>query len=210
MFLPNTLGRPRKDVHTSLHPFGIVLNHSALILANHHKTPQSKYLDNHWTSTKFCSLQFKGAHVEGSKAEMKGLRDVIVHAKGYDDLNDLITIWNGEEEFAEIVSAIQCRQGRKPFFAALPIPESEIKDERENEKRNAGGASGGDGAEEQVQEILQDPTVPPEVLRTPPIHSGPPDSALLNAPLLANEMRMPIPAFVSGRDAPTPTPTPHP
>lgn len=131
---------------------------------------------------------------------MKNLRDTLIHARGYADLHDLMEPWNGKEVFAEIVSAIESREGRKPSFQLTNL----TQDGHEKE-------DGKDGDSEEVEIRTLDGTEGlSDILRTPPTSSGPPDPAILNAPLLGNGLRIPIPAFVAGRDVDTPTPTPRP
>ncbi|KAI0706259.1 FMN-linked oxidoreductase [Cerioporus squamosus] len=77
-----------------------------------------KYLGNHWSSTKFCATQFQGRHENTSRNELKALRETIVRAKGYEDMETLVAPWTGEQEFAEIVKAIESRGGQR----APPIP----------------------------------------------------------------------------------------
>ncbi|KAH9854386.1 FMN-linked oxidoreductase [Lenzites betulinus] len=72
-----------------------------------------KYLNNHWSSTKFCSTQFKGAHDQSSRNDLKTSREVIVRAKGYDDLEKTVGPWTGEQEWSEIVEAIEKRAGQR-------------------------------------------------------------------------------------------------
>ncbi|EPQ60003.1 FMN-linked oxidoreductase, partial [Gloeophyllum trabeum ATCC 11539] len=44
-----------------------------------------KYLDNHWSSTKWCVAQFKGLHPNIPKAEHKAIHDAIAQSKSYAD-----------------------------------------------------------------------------------------------------------------------------
>ncbi|RPD64574.1 FMN-linked oxidoreductase [Lentinus tigrinus ALCF2SS1-7] len=81
-----------------------------------------KYLGNHWSSTKFCSTQFQGQHKSASRADLKALREAIVHAKSYEDMEEHVAPWTGEKEFAEIVEAIERRGGqRAPPIALQPV-----------------------------------------------------------------------------------------
>ncbi|KAI0801462.1 FMN-linked oxidoreductase [Fomes fomentarius] len=80
-----------------------------------------KYLDNHWGSTKFCAAQFKGQHENASRADLKAFREAIAHSKSYDDMEKHVAPWTGEQEFAEIVEAIEKRGGqRAPPIALEP------------------------------------------------------------------------------------------
>lgn len=84
--------------------------------------PQGKYLGNHWSSTKFCATQFQGRHENASRNELKALREAIVRAKGYEDMEEHVAPWTGEQEFAEIVKAIEQRGGqRAPPIALEPV-----------------------------------------------------------------------------------------
>ncbi|KAG1742731.1 uncharacterized protein EDB91DRAFT_1051632 [Suillus paluster] len=68
-----------------------------------------KYLDNHWSSTKFCVTQFKGKRSELSKTDAHELKSRIAKAKGYEDLEDIVGSWTGEEEFKEIMRVVEAR-----------------------------------------------------------------------------------------------------
>lgn len=150
---------------------------------------------------------FKGEHVNMSKADLKGIRAAIQKAKGYDDMEQYIGNGTGEEEFREIVAAIEKRDGQRvkvqvvhhdPAAAAsTQAKTSEAKSEDASRSPQAG----------------QSPSSTPSTadskdgLHTPP--TGTFDPSVMNAPLVpANEMRMPLPAMVTG-ELPTPTPTPR-
>ncbi|KIP11107.1 hypothetical protein PHLGIDRAFT_100023 [Phlebiopsis gigantea 11061_1 CR5-6] len=142
-----------------------------------------KYLDNHWSSTKFCASQFRGLHVEGTRATQNTFKEGIVKGKGYDDVAALVGAWTGEQDFAEIVRAIDARNGRTPPVDADP----------------AEAASPLSLPSEASQEGAE--------LKTP-VTNRSPDAALLRAPLgPANDARMPVPALIAGKDVPTPTPS---
>ncbi|KAH9984062.1 hypothetical protein BJV74DRAFT_878791 [Russula compacta] len=135
-----------------------------------------KYLDNHWASTKFCVSQFKGR-----KSANKALREAVIKAKGYANLDALVEPWTGSDEFAAIKAAIDARATSPPVL--LPADQS--------------------------KSTL--PPLPPEPegeTTTPPEWRGNPDPAVVHdAPLLpANEHRITIPAGVSKQDPGTPTP----
>jgi tRNA-dihydrouridine synthase 2 len=76
-----------------------------------------KYLDNHWSSTKFCVTQFKGTRSELSKMDIQGLKLRIAKAKMYEDVEDIVGSWMGEEEFQEITRAVEARPPRIPTVA---------------------------------------------------------------------------------------------
>ncbi len=84
-----------------------------------HLCRQGKYLDNHWGSTKFCAAQFKGQHENASRADLKAFREAIAHSKGYGDMEKHVAPWTGEQEFAEIVEAIEKRGGQRAPPIAL-------------------------------------------------------------------------------------------
>ncbi|KAJ8590518.1 FMN-linked oxidoreductase [Rhizopogon salebrosus TDB-379] len=76
-----------------------------------------KYLDNHWSSTKFCVTQFKGTRSELSKTDIQGLKLRIAKAKMYEDVEDIVGSWMGEEEFQQITRAVEARPPRIPTVA---------------------------------------------------------------------------------------------
>ncbi|TCD67889.1 hypothetical protein EIP91_011823 [Steccherinum ochraceum] len=188
-----------------------------------------KYLDNHWSNTKFCAVQFSGPNILLTRAQTKEITARLSTSKGYDSVEDMVGSWTGEEDFAEIVSAIEARRGRRPPHQLLldsqpqpqppqpqsqpaataeedeatgPAPEASENDEKENSSSNS-AASDSPSAHSHSHY---------SAFKTPPTSTtGPPDSALLRAPLSAvNDMRVPIPAFISGKEDGTPTPTPGP
>jgi hypothetical protein len=76
---------------------------------------QSKYLDNHWSSTKWCIAQYKAPHPGMTKSEHKTARDAIQHAKEYEDLEALAggpdALANGgKAEFDEIRAVLAERE----------------------------------------------------------------------------------------------------
>lgn len=76
-----------------------------------------KYLDNHWSSTKFCLTQFKGTRSALSKTDIHELKSRIAKAKRYEDVEDIVGSWTGEEEFKEIMRATEARPLRIPIEA---------------------------------------------------------------------------------------------
>jgi tRNA-dihydrouridine synthase 2 len=144
---------------------------------------QCKFLDNKWASTKFCVSQFKGR-----KSANKKLREAVVKAKGYADLDALVGPWTGSDEFAAIKAALDARASAPPVLHPAdestppppPVPSSEG----------------------------EETTMTTTTMTTPPEWRGNPDPAVVyDAPLLpANEHRVMIPAGVSKRDPGTPTP----
>ncbi|KAG2048840.1 FMN-linked oxidoreductase [Suillus hirtellus] len=88
---------PLRDVESTLSPSYVRL---------------CKYLDNHWASTKFCVTQFKGTRLAVSKTDAHELKSRIAKAKGYEDLEDIVGSWTGEEEFNEISRIVEARPPR--------------------------------------------------------------------------------------------------
>jgi tRNA-dihydrouridine synthase 2 len=134
-----------------------------------------KFLDNHWASTKFCVSQFKGR-----KSANKALREAVIKAKGYSDLDALVEPWTGGDEFAAIKAAIDARSTAPPIL--LPADETTPPPPPSEEDT--------------------------ETTTTPPGWRGNPDPTVVHdAPLLpANEHRIMILADVSKQDPGTPTP----
>ncbi|EKM61686.1 uncharacterized protein PHACADRAFT_248448 [Phanerochaete carnosa HHB-10118-sp] len=176
-----------------------------------------KYLNNHWSGTKFCSSQFRGEHVSGNKSTQTAMKNAIAQAKSYDDLEKLVSPWTGEREFEEIVSAIEARdRDRQPKIeddapalseatssctaaAAAVAAETAKATERENSPAASEGAESATLSTVSSQDL--------STVKTP-VQSHSPDLSLLRAPLVpANELRIPVPAAVSGEDVPTPTPS---
>ncbi|KAI0071029.1 FMN-linked oxidoreductase [Panus rudis PR-1116 ss-1] len=146
-----------------------------------------KYLGHHWSVTKFCATQFHGAHSTITKAEATGLKQILTKAKGFDDMNELCEPWSrGEEEFAEIVKAIEARgPGRRPKF--------QLEDEKWKEL----------GERRQESEIKNK--------ENPPIVSSITSASQESqSPTEPETAEIPLPPAVSGKDADTPTPTPRP
>ncbi|KAI9460633.1 hypothetical protein BJY52DRAFT_1222720 [Lactarius psammicola] len=71
-----------------------------------------KYLDYHWTLTKFCIPQFKGR-----KSINKVLRNTISKAKGYADLEALVQDWIYDDKFAADKPTIDTA---RPYYPSLP------------------------------------------------------------------------------------------
>ncbi|KAI0275475.1 hypothetical protein BC834DRAFT_947463 [Gloeopeniophorella convolvens] len=76
-----------------------------------------KYLDNYWGSTKFCISQFKGR-----KTANKALREAVIKAKGYSDLDSIVESWTGSEELASIKAVIDARAVSPPVL----LPASDV------------------------------------------------------------------------------------
>ena len=170
-------------------------------------------------------------------AEKKRLREMLSRAKSYEDLDGFVEgIWNGDEEMKEITRAIEARRskegggdsgnGRKALmdltklFAAYvaqqpltPVigpsttpPTVEVTDH--STPRDTSLERGDATPPSSQTECTTGAEVEEAPLSTPP-NSITPDLDVLRTPRLPlNELRMPIPAGVSGRDALTPSPTP--
>ncbi|PPQ79859.1 hypothetical protein CVT25_002915 [Psilocybe cyanescens] len=89
---------PLKDVETSLVPAYLNL---------------SKYLQNHFSLTKFCVGQFKGPRTHVTKAESLALRQTLSQAKDYADMEHLMASSTGEQEFQQILDAIEANPPRE-------------------------------------------------------------------------------------------------
>jgi len=74
---------------------------------------KAKYLDNHWSLTKFCVIQFKGPRVEVTKSESHDLHQKVSRAKSYLDIQAIMGDSSGEEDFQSIVKAIEVRPARE-------------------------------------------------------------------------------------------------
>lgn len=171
---------PLTDVEDTLIPAYIRLVRAFRFASRHYShLPQSKYLGNHWTLTKFCVNQFKGSRVRLKKAETQKLHQRLSIAKDYDAVADILGSRMGEEEFREIERAIAARPDRHHNVVNLAI------------KNHA-----------EEQDVEED-----EVLLSTPPERENPEPPTLNAPRgPAHPLRMTIPAGVSGHDALTPTP----
>ncbi|EMD30861.1 hypothetical protein CERSUDRAFT_163673 [Gelatoporia subvermispora B] len=170
----------------------------------------SKYIKNHWASTKFCTSQFKGAHLEAQRADLTRVRKALMSAKSYEDMDEYCKPWNGEEEWRAIVDAIEARGGR-PQRSAQAM-----------QTQVAGGADASSAqsqpqAEPSSQAVdsalqSQSRSTSSAASPAPSVHT-PPNAPLEADPLLAprapmHTVLMPVPPLVSSEDAQTPTPAP--
>ena len=145
------------------------------------------------------------------------MKQAIAQAKGYDDIEKRVGPWTGEQEFAQIVEAIEARNGeRQPKVeddepaasemtaTTVNVPETAtVEAAKDAEQENSPAVS--DTAESATLSTVSSQDM--YDLKTP-VRCHSPDPALLRAPLgPANESRMPVPALVSGEDIPTPTPS---
>jgi len=146
----------------------------------------SRYLDNHWANSKFCGIQFRGNHVEFTRAEEKEFKDKFAKSKCYDDMDEVAGDWSqGKTEFEEICRLIEARPQRTiPTATAINEDSSPALDTSEPVELSQAGTP---------EEWRPNPDLD-DVLKTPRLPTNP--------------MRMPIPAAISGVDEPTPTPSP--
>ena len=188
---------PLVDVHRTFIPAYLRVVSSgiaSLTRSSNLSLPQSRYLGNHWANSKFCAIQFRGNHVEFTRAEEKEFKGKFAKAKCYDDMDDVAGDWSqGKADFEEICRIVDARPRRAP----RPTPTTAIITEGSTLAPDTPDiVELGEEAQEQVQtpkEWRPNPYLD-EVLKTPRIPTNP--------------TRMPIPAAVSGRDEPTPTPSP--
>ena len=190
---------PLVDVHRTLVPTYLrVVSAPIIPLLRPSNSPllQSRYLGNHWANSKFCGIQFRGNHVESTRAEEKGFKDKFAKAKSYDDVDDVAGDWvHGNADFEEICRIIEARPQRtlRPTPTATTTPE--------------GSTSSLDTAASDAAELSEESQVqvgtPKEWRPNPHL-----DEVLKTPRIPLNLARIPIPAAVSGRDEPTPTPSP--
>jgi tRNA-dihydrouridine synthase 2 len=155
---------------------------------------QSRYLDNHWANTKFCGIQFRGNHVESTRAEEKVFKDKFAKAKCYDDVDDVAGDWaQGKADFEEICRIIESR----PQRTRRPTPTTPTTAEDLTSALDASDAA-------ELSEESQVQMATPKEWRPNP-HL---DEVLKTPKIPLNPARIPIPAAVSGRDELTPTPSP--
>lgn len=207
MFLSDPIGRFGEDLYTILPTSSkyCILSSSSLSLTLP-TSFQGKYLDNHFSGTKFCAMSFKGAHKELKKAERVQLRETINRAKTYADLDDFVGgVWNGDEEMLEIIKSIESRVNGTLY--PLDPPPSRVEQMRMEDKlaeEKAYTVLVGVSAAEAATDATQPLSTPPELRENPE-----PDT--LSTPRLPlNERLAHLPSLISGQDFPTPTPTPAP
>jgi len=183
---------PLVDVHRTLIPtyLRVVSSKVApLSRPSNSSLLQSRYLGNHWANSKFCGIQFRGNHVESTRAEEKQFKDKFAKAKCYDDMDDIAGDWSqGKAGFEEICRIIGARPQRTP-------PRTPIASDTPEESTLALDTC-------DVTELSEVET--PKEWRPNPHW----DDVLKTPKIPTNPARMPIPAAVSGRDEPTPTPSP--
>ncbi|KAA1478065.1 FMN-linked oxidoreductase [Dentipellis sp. KUC8613] len=158
-----------------------------------------RYLDNHFASTKFCISQFKGTHSALTKAQGRAVRDAVVKAHGYADVDALFAPWTGAEVFEDIKRTVEARGKGEPMLLPAedftpPAPSSQA----ESDIASTPAPSSQNAAKPDT--------------KTPPDWRGNPEPAVVHdAPLgPVNERRRLVPSGVTRQDAATPTPTPMP
>lgn len=156
-----------------------------------------RYLDNHFSNTKFCAVAFKGANKELTKSERQKLHDKLTSSrvKSYDDLDEFVGgVWNGEEEMAEIIRSIEAREENANIYSLEPPPPREVQERMENELIESPPANDPENSE-QESEI-------PTPIFTPPDRENP-EPVSQDAPLLPLNDRL---VLLSGIETPTPPP----
>ncbi|KAJ4470919.1 hypothetical protein J3R30DRAFT_3531844 [Lentinula aciculospora] len=178
---------PLTDVHETLVPAYLRL---------------SKYLDNNWSLTKFCLSQFKSPHTKSNgKAEDKRVRETIVKSRSFDDVVGIAGGWTGEEDFKEIVRAIETREAK--VHEELRLSTAEVQ--------QAISSTAADSIS--TDDVSQSVSILSRVVEarsgckyiTPPGTQNPHPPAS-GAPLISDAPRL-LPALISGQDPLTPTPT---
>ncbi|GAW08781.1 hypothetical protein F5879DRAFT_1009909 [Lentinula edodes] len=178
---------PLTDIHETLVPAYLRL---------------SKYLDNNWSLTKFCLSQFKSSHTKpNGKADEKRVRESIVKSRSFDEVVDIAGGWTGEEDFKEIVRAIEAREGKLHDEAEPSTADAEVV-----------GAPGQAASTTTPSTSTNQSSLSRAVEAksgnkyiTPPVTQNPHPPAS-GAPLIADVQRT-LPVLISGKDPLTPTPT---
>ncbi|KAG5720909.1 tRNA-dihydrouridine synthase 2 [Termitomyces sp. T112] len=91
----------------------------------------SKYFDNHWGLTKFCTAQFKAQHINVKKTDAVAMRHMLAQSKSFDGMNEAVRTWSGKEEFDEIVRSIEANPPRKHRLPPPPpvvVKQKEVAD----------------------------------------------------------------------------------
>ncbi|PBL00246.1 FMN-linked oxidoreductase [Armillaria gallica] len=78
----------------------------------------SRYLNAHWSVTKFCVSQFKGQHVNYTKKQEHALREGVVRSRSFDEVEHIVGSWTGEQVFRDIAAAIEARPPRRIEYEA--------------------------------------------------------------------------------------------
>ncbi|KAJ3739783.1 hypothetical protein DFH05DRAFT_1530051 [Lentinula detonsa] len=181
---------PLADIHETLVPAYLRL---------------SKYLDNNWSLTKFCLSQFKSPHTKpNGKAEEKRIRETIVKSRSFDDVADIAGGWTGEEDFEEIVRAIEAREGAANEKSKPSTSDANVTGKQEQAQLTAATLR-----EEVSQPLSSSLSRAVEAKSgnkyiTPPGTQNPHPPAS-DAPLMS-DVQMTLPALISGKEPMTPTP----
>ncbi|KAF9486398.1 tRNA-dihydrouridine synthase 2 [Pholiota conissans] len=86
----------------------------------------SQYIQNHFSLTKFCANQFKGARVEVTKADTQSLRQAMNQAKEYEHLKGVMGLKLGEEDLWDIVKSIEENPPRQHRMIIEEIEQPDI------------------------------------------------------------------------------------
>lgn len=173
---------------------------------------QCKYLDNHWSLTKFCITQFKGKRVEVTKAESTALRQKIAKAKSYDEVTDIAAPWTGDEEMKAIIKAIEENNPRDRRLLpsqylveeAKEVEKTEDKEQAEVEKTGTEEkAKGGEQPKDDGDTLFTFTFSSSGGPLVTPTNTQNPEPPSLNAPFLPNNFERLVPPPTSGS---TPTP----
>ncbi|KIY65955.1 tRNA-dihydrouridine synthase 2 [Cylindrobasidium torrendii FP15055 ss-10] len=150
----------------------------------------SRYLDNHWSLTKFCVAQFTGTRIKTTKTGEHATRQAIIASKGYDGVNEFIGEWSGAEVFKSIRDAIEARPARR---ASTGNAEMQTELEMEGDEAKEPYASSSPISQP------EDGLVTPEDTQNPE-----PPSMTMKLPSVTTRT---IPSMISGVDPLTPTPS---
>ncbi|KAL4250289.1 tRNA-dihydrouridine(47) synthase [NAD(P)(+)] [Abortiporus biennis] len=174
----------------------------------------TKYLDNHWASTKFCSSQFYGTHDKGKQPDLKAYKHLLNKARSYEDVGNFLeggfNVEETQREWKEIVDSLeqgvttklksQAQLEIKPTTTDSPrktsTPETAISSTLASSCSSSASSpeiESNAHTPPQTEETNTPTTTTPLLLvnpnpifKTPPVYSGPPDDSLLRAPLLGN------------------------
>ena len=126
--------------------------------------------------------------MKNCKSSNKALRNAVIKAKGYSDLDALVKNWTGGDVLAPIKTSIDARATAPPIL--LPTTDDD----------------GSVSSPPPASQLLSTKSCE-EIVSTPPGWRRNPDPAVVyDAPLLANKRRIQVPAGISKRDPGTPTP----
>ena len=86
---------------------------------------QAQYLENHWSLSKYCLAQFKGAHSKSTRHDEKRVRDLIVASRSYEGVKEIAGEWTGAEELQEIARIVAARPPREHRLLSTEDPDEE-------------------------------------------------------------------------------------